>query len=193
MKITKRFILMIIIIMIFLNTLATIENYYTIIPIQRLEDNYSIEYEIDNNFKYINYHGNLMFINNDSAENVPYNEVLEFISKDQTDKTKYVNNKWNCVNYAQTVHNNAEKQGIRCGLVEVKFKNLRATHAFNVFNTTDKGLVFVDCTGSEINHDLNGDKQINLTLNDSFKGRYLDNRGSFNNESKIVKSIIIYY
>ncbi|WP_410509776.1 hypothetical protein RSJ42_06035 [Methanosarcina hadiensis] len=193
MRITKRSILMIVTIMVFLNTLGTIENYHTIIPVQRLENNYCVEYEINKNFKYINYHENLMFINNNSAKNVSYDEVLEFISKDQTDKTRYVKDKWNCVNYAQTVHNNAEKQGIRCGLVEVKFKNLRATHAFNVFNTTDKGLVFIDCTGSENNYNLYGDKQINLTLNEPFRGRYLNNRGSFKNESKIAKSISIYF
>lgn len=55
---------------------------------------------------------------------------------------EYITSGYMCVNFGVDLHNNAEKAGIRCAIVESPEK----AHVFNVFNTTDKGLVFVDAS-----------------------------------------------
>ena len=55
-----------------------------------------------------------------------------------------------CGAFAQEVHNNAEARGIRSAWVAIDFKDDPDGHghALNAFNTVDKGLVFIDCTGN---------------------------------------------
>ena len=62
-----------------------------------------------------------------------------------------------CGGFAQRLHNSAEMSGIRCGYVSIDLVGYtdpydygipeNSGHAFNVFNTTDKGIVYIDCTG----------------------------------------------
>jgi hypothetical protein len=51
--------------------------------------------------------------------------------------------KYECVDYATDLHNLAEKKGISCGIVDILYKHGDG-HVMNVFETMDKGLVFVD-------------------------------------------------
>lgn len=51
--------------------------------------------------------------------------------------------KYECVDYATELHNLAEKAGIACGIVDILYKHGDG-HVINVFDTTDKGFVFVD-------------------------------------------------
>ena len=46
-----------------------------------------------------------------------------------------------------TLHNNAEANGIKSAFVAVLFSDTGTGHTLNAFNTTDKELVYVDCTG----------------------------------------------
>jgi hypothetical protein len=55
-----------------------------------------------------------------------------------------------CADFAETLHNNAEINGIRAGYVSITLSSSTLGHAINVFNTTDKGLVFIDDTGKEL-------------------------------------------
>jgi hypothetical protein len=61
--------------------------------------------------------------------------------------------KFVCADYAERLHNNAEKAGIRAAYVIVEFSTNQtfaspfgSSHALNAFRTTDRGLVFVDVT-----------------------------------------------
>lgn len=83
------------------------------------------------------------------AKNPTYDELVEFIKRDQTDKNPYGAG-YKCLDYARDVHNNAEANGIRAGVVFLN-PNSRAEwgfdrHALNAFDTVDQGLVFIDCT-----------------------------------------------
>jgi hypothetical protein len=86
--------------------------------------------------------------NNDDAGNVSFKTLKEFIVSDGTDKDLYIPGMRMCGHFAETVHNNAEKIGIRAGVVILEFEDGSAPHALNAFETTDKGLVYIDCTGS---------------------------------------------
>lgn len=87
----------------------------------------------------------ITLINNESAKDVTFNEVMSFINQDKTDKIEYNMNSFTCGDYAEQVQNNAENAGIKCAWVGIDFTQ-GGGHACNAFNTTDKGLIFIDCT-----------------------------------------------
>jgi len=71
-----------------------------------------------------------------------YQEALQFIESDQTDKNPFIYEEYTCADFATDFKNNAFKAGYRCGYVLVFFSDL--SHALNCFNTTDHGLIFVE-------------------------------------------------
>jgi len=83
--------------------------------------------------------------NNMSAKDPSYEELKTFLKADLTDSIPY-NDSFACSDCAEVVHNNAEAAGIRAAFVSVDFYERDKGHACNAFNTTDRGLVFVDCT-----------------------------------------------
>jgi hypothetical protein len=88
-------------------------------------------------------------INNPNAKNRSWNELIMFIRSDTTDSKPFIDTfYWSyvCGDYARDVHNNAEATGIRAALVIIEFEEGGWRHALNAFFTTDKGLVFIDCT-----------------------------------------------
>lgn len=96
--------------------------------------------------------GNYGMASKIGAENPTYDELVAFIKRDQTDKNPYQADEYTCFDYAMDVHNNAEATGIRAGVV---FLNPNSKwginrHALNVFDTIDKGLVFIDCTSYDM-------------------------------------------
>lgn len=90
----------------------------------------------------------LKLINQSSAKNPTWEELLAFLKEDKTDKKPYVPGEYECGNFALELHNNAEAHGIRAALVAVHFYN-SLSHAINAFKTTDRGLVYIDDTGYE--------------------------------------------
>lgn len=93
--------------------------------------------------------GPLEFIINDSAVDPTWNELQSFLILDHTDSIVYVENEFVCSNYAERLKNNAENAGIKAAYVYVEFDGCQFAHAINAFNTTDRGLVFIDCTGTD--------------------------------------------
>jgi len=77
-----------------------------------------------------------------------YLEALQFIESDQTDKNLYKAQEYTCANFATEFKSNALKAGYRCGYVRVFFADW--SHALNCFNTTDRGLIFVEPQLDEI-------------------------------------------
>ena len=84
-------------------------------------------------------------VNYQTASNPTWSQLVDFLRKDKTDEKPYVPGVYMCGDFARDVHNNAERAGIRAAYVAVEL--LGADHALNAFKTTDKGLVFMDCTG----------------------------------------------
>jgi hypothetical protein len=76
-----------------------------------------------------------------------YYEVKAFITSDNTDLRKYDINSYNCVNFSADLIKNAAGKNIRCGFVDIAFAD--SGHAIIVFNTTDKGLIFIEPQGDE--------------------------------------------
>jgi hypothetical protein len=86
---------------------------------------------------------------NTNATDVRYDQLISFIRADQTDSIHYERGVFTCGDYAEMVHNNAEKAGIRCAFVGIHFVNDGVGHACNAFNTTDQGVIYIDCTDGD--------------------------------------------
>jgi hypothetical protein len=96
-------------------------------------------------------------INAPNTVDITYAKLLAFIKQDPTDQILYVDRgqpgglvPFVCSDFAEAVHNNAEAAGIRAGYVGIDWEDGGLGHAINVFETTDMGTVFVDCTGKSI-------------------------------------------
>jgi hypothetical protein len=84
-------------------------------------------------------------VNYQTASNPAWSQLLDFLRRDKTDEKAYVPGVYMCGDFARDVHNNAERAGIRAAYVAVEFSS--GYHSLNAFKTTDRGLVFIDCTG----------------------------------------------
>ena len=85
-------------------------------------------------------------IDNSTATNPTWSQLMAFLSQDQTEKHAYIENVYDCSQFSKDVHNNAEAEGIRAAEVHVEFRNEVKSHALNAFLTTDYGLVYICCT-----------------------------------------------
>jgi hypothetical protein len=84
--------------------------------------------------------------NNRYAHNPTYEELMDFLAKNDIDKRDYEYPTYTCGNFAVDLHDAAEKKFICAGIVCALNDDGDFDHAFNVFQTTDKGTVFIDCT-----------------------------------------------
>lgn len=91
-------------------------------------------------------------INNPTATNPTFAELVAFLERDPTDGYSYIvgppKNAFVSSDFAETVHNNAEAAGIRAAWVDIDIEGEGNSHALNAFETTDLGLVYIDCTGN---------------------------------------------
>jgi hypothetical protein len=83
---------------------------------------------------------------NPQAADVSWEQVKEFVMNDDTNSHTYIPGSFVCADFAALLHNRAEAAGIKAAYVSVEFAEGPA-HALNAFNTTDRGLVYIDCTG----------------------------------------------
>ena len=85
-------------------------------------------------------------------------QLKAFLLKDDTDKMKYIYPSFVCDDFANMLKKNAEAAGLRCAKVTINLSGYpdwyklgipsNTEHSCNAFETTDRGLVFVDCTRS---------------------------------------------
>ncbi len=79
-----------------------------------------------------------------------YDMVMGFLEADPTIDRRYDIDNYNCTDFSADVKANAAREGIRCAYVNIYFPNLLG-HAIVAFNTTDKGLIFIEPqTGGEV-------------------------------------------
>jgi len=94
--------------------------------------------------------------NNDWATDPTWAELEAFLVADLTDENAYVPGSYVCGSFAEDVHNNAEAAGIRAAWVALEFAGDGEGHACNAFQTADRGLVYVDCTGDRPGDEADG-------------------------------------
>lgn len=104
----------------------------------------------------------IRLINSEQADNPSYDELVAFIYSDDTNTMPYIKGgpeAFVCSDFAERLHNNAESVGIKAGWVSIDYADGSIGHAVNVFETSDMGLVFIDCTG-ELIKTWNGEEYI---------------------------------
>jgi hypothetical protein len=130
----------------------------------------------------------------DTATDPTWVELLEFIQSDRTDQHAYVEGHYVCMHFAMALHNNAERAGIRAAYVVVEFPG--TSHALNAFKTTDRGLVFIDCTGATYNPSgISHDKLAHVEKGDYYAHMYLFPESDWHTASEwgIVSKVTIYW
>ena len=72
-----------------------------------------------------------------------YQEVKDFLKQDETSEREYLESEYICVDFAADVKAKAAKEGIRCGYVVIEYRE-GSGHAIVAFDTTDRGLVYIE-------------------------------------------------
>jgi hypothetical protein len=78
-----------------------------------------------------------------------YNEAINFTKLDKTGESDYSNESYKCHIMSADFKNNAFLSGYRCAYVIIEFQDNRS-HAIVCFNTTDRGIVFIEPQIDEI-------------------------------------------
>ena len=84
-----------------------------------------------------------------ALENPTWLELKEFIEDDDTDTLLYSKGDFDCDGFAITLRDRAASYSYRCAYVNVSFGEGAIGHSFNAFETTDKGIIYVDVTNSD--------------------------------------------
>lgn len=89
--------------------------------------------------------------------NPTWSELKKFLFEDDTDEIEYVYPTMVCADFANRLQRNAKEAGWRCAIVSIESTGYDdpfgfgiasdAGHACNAFETTDRGLVYIDSTG----------------------------------------------
>ena len=89
-----------------------------------------------------------------------YRDMKSFLAADTTDSFAYTTNEFVCHDFAAVVAGNAREQKIRCAYVMIDFiDDGTPGHAIIAFNTTDRGLIYVE---------PQSDEQVNLRIGYSY-------------------------
>ncbi len=106
--------------------------------------------------------------------NPTWAELRRFVETDKTDTLEYIPNEFDCEGFTITLRDHAWRRGFRSGYVAIGLGENVTGHALNAFQTTDKGLVYID--NSE--HDTIGYIQIGRVYGtialDGIKETYID-------------------
>jgi hypothetical protein len=92
----------------------------------------------------------LMLNENPQAQDPTWEQLKNFVVDDDTDCHQYMEGSFVCTEFAAMLHDRAEAARIRAAYVSVDFLG-EPGHALNAFQTTDRGLVYIDCTGPGLN------------------------------------------
>ena len=114
-----------------------------------------------------------------NATNTTYANLTIFLENDHTEDRLYVDPNYTCSDFAVALHDSAEAQGIKCGIVNVQFEGQSIGHAFDVFPTSDKGMIYVDATGlneSQVSQNMTPGKAAVYLMNGSQFGEIAYNQ-----------------
>ena len=111
-------------------------------------------------------------VNNKEAINPTWADLKAFLWEDPTDSHQYLDPVYMCGNFAEELHNSAERAGLRAAVVMIGLEE-DSYHALNAFKTTDRGLIFIDCTGVPPNgaRPRNCDKVAEVELSKEYKAK----------------------
>lgn len=89
--------------------------------------------------------------------NPTYEEMKAFLAEDETDTNPFIKGEYVCFDFAADLNNNAEAKGIRTAYVRIRAEEWG--HALVAFDTTDKGIIYID---------PQSDKEIELVIGEPY-------------------------
>lgn len=95
---------------------------------------------------YFENHSQAYITENKQAHDPVYGQLISFLQDDATEYGVYEPGH-SCVSFAMELHDRAELSRIKSHLVVLTLSDISAQHVIVAFNTTDKGMVYVDDTG----------------------------------------------
>lgn len=117
-----------------------------------------------------------------TLRNPSWEELKVFLWEDKTDQLIYIVPTFVCHDFAKALQANAKEAGWRCAYVGVELSGgpdlrsygipLDAGHALNAFETTDRGLVYIDCTSSP-GFSGNSDKVVDIKVGEDYILRHI--------------------
>ena len=72
-----------------------------------------------------------------------YEGMIAFLDEEDTSNQQYTESEYICVDFAAGVKANAVNEGLRCAYVIIEYRGTSG-HAIVAFDTTDRGLVYVE-------------------------------------------------
>ena len=112
----------------------------------------------------------IVLCNNPAARNPTWAQLKAFLQSDTTDRCSYVEGNFTCGDFAERLHNNAEAAGLRAGIVAIELQSpdndIIVNHSLNMFETTDRGLVYIDDTSSS--QGFYADKIVNVSVGSEY-------------------------
>jgi hypothetical protein len=135
------------------------------------------------------------FLQKDKTDEFPYTYTLNLVGmyygtaeshvdlnriKNIIDRVDEPSNPCVCADFAERLHNNAEMAGIRCAYVSIDITGYsdpyrfgipsNGGHACNAFQTTDRGLIYVDATGMPPNipHPMRPISTVTITVGQEY-------------------------
>lgn len=95
-----------------------------------------------------------------TLKNPTFQELRNFVLNDPTHNHPFITNDYECRNFATDMINNAFRQGWLAGFVLICYSPAYGQHAVVAFNTTDRGLIYIEPqTGAAINIKVGGTYQ----------------------------------
>ena len=79
-----------------------------------------------------------------SIHSITWADLVSFLEKDHTNWHPYIPGKYTCLDFSTDLVANATKQDIKAWIVAVDFTDGGPGHAFVAFETTDRGIVYVE-------------------------------------------------
>jgi len=107
-----------------------------------------------------------------------WSQLLEFLLSDDTDSHPYNYPTFVCHDFAVMLQGHANSAGWRCASITVQLSGYpdyfnygipsNTGHACNAFDTTDRGLVYIDCTRSPGSGPANQDKRVDIRIGQEY-------------------------
>lgn len=116
-------------------------------------------------------------INQTTLSNPTWDELVGFLTLDDTDAFEYDKDKFDCTGFAITLRDRAWRAGLRCAYVEIAFSDKAIGHALNAFETSDRGIVYIDGQDDSIAYLKMGKLYGTITLDTALES-YIDIPGS---------------
>ncbi|MCX6003486.1 MAG: hypothetical protein NTX46_03540, partial [Chloroflexi bacterium] len=121
--------------------------------------------------------------------NVPldptYQQMESFLAADKTDRNTYNAATYDCVNFSADVIADAAKSKIRCAYVNIDERD--SGHAIVAFNTTDRGLIYIE---------PQSDEEVNLQVGRHYYQCIIPEPGSYyippGYDDTVVRFIVIW-